>query len=244
MSRILIAATALALAAGCSSKPAYVYRPSEPSPNGRRLPVRLAVFPFADGTEDFTKRGSVLSPEGLSINLAKTGIQGSLDALTPEYWAKAFADETAASGDFRSVRFVYAESELSGEDYRIEGTVDKATVRGGDQPNEFALRLRAFRAADRAPAWEKPVSRRWKRTAAELVAECGPRNAECRVERHRADLDRAMREMLKEAGGDLARALAPPDVSVSPGGLPPEESPAVPAPESVDREIERILKGN
>jgi hypothetical protein len=240
MARILVAAFGLLLIAGCSAGPMYVYKPSAPSSGGRKLPLKLAVLPFSDATEDFTQRGSLFQPENLAYNLAKTGIQGRIDALTPGYWAKAFAEETAASGDFRSVRFVYAESELSGEDYRIEGTVEKATIRGGEKPNEFAVRFRAFRAAERAPLWEKSVSRSWKRTPAELVAECGPGNIDCRVERHRRDLDQAMRDILTEARADLVRILAPRDGGDAQDGLPVSAPP--PGGESVDETIGNILK--
>jgi len=240
--RLLGVALLLILMAGCAPNQTFVYKPSVTATGGAKLPVKLAVLPFTDATEDFTQRGSVLNPETLSYNLAKMGIKGSINALTPEYWAKAFADETAASDDFQVVRFVYAESEISAEDYRIEGTVEKATVKGGVKPNEFAIRLRAFRATDRVPVWEKSVSRHWKRTAAELVAECGPRDVECRVARHRLDLDQAMREMFTEARDDLVRKLAPSAQGGTGQDASLSESVSAPPRESVDKTIESILK--
>ncbi len=245
MGTVLFTALALTALAGCASNTTFVYKPSAPVTDGAKLPVKLAVLLFTDDTEDFTQRGNVLHPETLSYNLAKTGIKGSINALTPEYWAKAFADETAASDDFLAVRFVYTESELSGEDYRIEGTVEKATIKGGDKPNEFAIRLRAIRQVDRVPVWEKLVSRHWKRTAAELVAECGPRNIECRVNRHRQDLDQAMRDIFTEARTDLLRTLAPFSRGRAGNVSLPSDVSSTPQPssESVDDTIKDILKG-
>lgn len=245
MGTVLIAALALTSLAGCVSTTMFVYKPSAPVTNGAKLPVKIAVLPFADATEDYTQRGSVFHPETLSYNLAKTGIKGSINALTPEYWAKTFAEEIAASDDFQAVRFVYTKSELSGEEYRIEGTVEKATIKGGDLPNEFAFRIRAVRPVDHVTVWEKSVSRHWKSTDTELVAECGPRNIECWVDRHRRDLNKAMREIFTEARTDLVRVLAP--IIGAPAGnasLPSDVTPAqLPSSESVDETIEGIHKG-
>ena len=77
--------------------------------------MNIAVLPFKDGTEDFTKRGSTWNPEYLVYNLAKAGVYGQITALTPEFWAKASADDMAASGAFRAVRFIYSPTESTDE---------------------------------------------------------------------------------------------------------------------------------
>lgn len=149
MRRFLIAAVGLVLLTGCVSNKnlageasgmTFVYQPNVPVVGGPKFPVKVAVLPFKDGTEDFTKRGSIFASETLFYNLAKSGISGMIPALTPDLWAKAFADEMAASGAFRAVRFVYTPSELVDEDLFIEGAVLKATATGGwVNPNEFVL---------------------------------------------------------------------------------------------------------
>ena len=239
-----VAAMALVMMAGCGVNSTFVYKPSAPVAGVQKLPVKVAVLPFKDGTEDFIKRGSVLAPESLYYNLAKAGIGGQMTALTPDLWAKAFADDTAAAGVFRSVRFVYGPSELVDEDFYIEGTLEKATVSGAwVNPSEFALGLRAIRRADKKPVWEKEVSRVWKNTPATLYKGCGGMAIQCMVDRHHADANRAMREIFAEARADLVGTLASDSGSrAGEGGIPPTGSPAPQAPESVEQTIERLLK--
>ena len=105
-----------ALLAGCAANTNFVYKPNPPAAGAPKLPAKVAVLPFEDGTENFTKRGSTLS-DG-QYNLAKTGIPGVMTAMPPEFWGKSFADELAASGSFRSVRFVYSPSEIKDESFR------------------------------------------------------------------------------------------------------------------------------
>ncbi|MDD5763432.1 MAG: hypothetical protein PHP88_13135, partial [bacterium] len=169
---ILFLAVSLVLLAGCvsnrnlagkASGTTFVYKPNAPAEGVQKLPVKLAVLPFIDGTENFTKQGSVFDAENLKINLAKTGIAGIITALPPELWAKAFADDMAASGAFRAVRFLYSPSELVDEDFYIDGTLEKAYAAGGwTRPSEYVLGLRAVRRADKKPAWEKKVTRELK----------------------------------------------------------------------------------
>ncbi len=220
--RFPFAAVALVLMAGCGVNSTFVYKPDAPAAAGMKLPVKVAVLPFKDGTEDFTKRGGVLAPETLYYNLAKAGIGGQITALTPDLWAKAFADDTAAAGVFRSVRFVYGPSELVDEDIYIEGTLEKATVAGAwVNPSEFALGLRALRRADKKPVWEKEVTRAWKNTPA-MYKGCGGFGIQCMVDRHHADTNRVMREMFAEARADLVATLASnPGGRPEAGGLPP-----------------------
>jgi hypothetical protein len=237
--RILLAACAAVLfAAGCSVNTTFVYKPSPPAAGVRKLPVKVAVLPFADGTEDFTKQGSVFAPENLYYNLAKAGWGGVITALTPDLWAKALADDLAASDAFRSARFVFAPEEAAGEDFRIEGTVEKATLAGGfGQPNEFALHLRAIRRDDARPAWNLRVSRKWVNRKT-LYDGCGAMSVGCMVERHHADTNRAMRELFAEARDGLVRALTP-----GGEGEPAVPDAAEPKPGSVDGTIEKILRG-
>jgi hypothetical protein len=65
------------------------------------------------------------------------------------------------------------------------------------------------------------------------------------VDRHHSDTNRAMHELIIEAGVDLAKAIAP--QSGKPAGeesIAPTASPSsLPAAESVDETIEGILKG-
>jgi hypothetical protein len=239
--------------AGCSTNSTFVYKPAAPVAGLQKFPVNVAVLPFKDGTEDFTKRGSVLAPETLYYNLAKAGIGGQITALTPDLWAKAFADDMAASGAFRAVRFVYGPSELVDEDLYIEGTLEKATASGAwVNPNEFTLGLRAIRRADKKPVWEKEVSRAWKNTATTLYKGCGGVAIQCMVDRHHADANRVMQEIFAEARADLVAALASESGrQAGEGGLPPASlrearqekgTSTPPAQESVEQTIERLLR--
>ncbi|TRZ97202.1 MAG: hypothetical protein D4R80_07440 [Deltaproteobacteria bacterium] len=198
----------LALMPGCGVNSMFVYKPSSPSAGDAKLPVKIAVLPFKDGTEDFTKRGSEWNPDTLMFNLVKGGIGGTITALTPDLWAKAFADDMAASGAFRAVRFVYSPSELVDEEFTIQGAVEKAyVVVTLLNLNEFALGLRAVRTADNRVVWEKEVARGWK-IPPTVYDGCGRVQNQCRADRLHAELNRVMREMFAEARADLVATLA------------------------------------
>jgi len=236
MKRLLGVALLLLLTAGCSTTPTFVYKPGPPEAGVAKVPVKLAILPFADGTEDFIRRGKVLEPETLRFNLAKSGIDGHINALTPAFFAKSFSEELAASGRFRSVRFLSTVAELVDEDYRIEGTVEKATVSGAwNQPNDFVLRFRAMRKVDE-PVWEKTVSRSYVNTA-ELYAGCSAFDRQCQFERGQARMNEVIRGIFLEARQDLLAYLtrARGDISVRPDRQA--------SPESVDVTIESILQG-
>lgn len=244
MKRILLAATALFLLVGCTVNSTFVYKPSAPVTSVKTLPVRLAVLPFSDGTGNYTVRGSVLTPENCTFNLAKAGIDGRINALTPEFWAKAFTDDLAASGTYRSVRFIYSQSELSDEDFYVEGTLKRVdsgmlNMKG---LNQFALMLRALRKTDREPVWEKEVVREWKFPETLFVG-CGiHRHGQCGTDRVHADTNRAMQALFSEASLDLARTLS--SLSGARGlqdATLPAATPA-PQPETIDKTIENILK--
>ncbi|NTV50640.1 MAG: hypothetical protein HGB32_14760 [Geobacteraceae bacterium] len=244
MVRYLFLLLAVLVMAGCSTNSTFVYKPVAPVVGAQKLPVKVAVLPFKDGTEDFTKRGSVFSPESLFYNLAKAGIGGQITALTPDLWAKALADDMVASGSFQAVRFVYGQSELVDEDYYIEGTLEKATISGSwAMPSEFALGLRALRRTGNQQIWQKEVAYAWTNTPA-LYQGCGAMSVQCMVDRHHADTNRVIQRLLTEARVDLVRTLvASPGGRTGEGGSSPAKFPARPAPESADETIESILKG-
>ncbi len=237
MKKLLFLAISLLLAAGCSATPTFVYKPGPPEAGLTRVPVKLAVLPFSDGTEDFTRRGKVLEPETLRFNLAKSGIDGHINALTPAFFAKSFAEELAASGRFRSVRFLSTAAELVDEDYRIEGTVENATVSGAwNQPNDFVLHFRALRGEDRLPVWEKTVSRSYVNTA-ELYAGCSAFDRQCQFDRGQARMNELFRGIFLEARQDLLASLARNRGDIN------ERSDRQASPEAVDETIESILQG-
>ncbi|MDD2900486.1 MAG: hypothetical protein PHI31_17470 [Desulfuromonadaceae bacterium] len=242
--RYLLLLLGVLVMAGCATNSAFIYKPAVPVTEGLKLPISLAVLPFMDGTEDFTKRGSIFNPESLYYNLAKANIGGQVTSLTPDLWAKAFADDMASSGDFRSVRFVYGQSELSDEDFYIEGTLKKATVTASwALPNEFALSLQALQRADKRLIWEKDVMYSGKNTPA-MYDGCGATSIQCMQDRNHADVNRVMRGLFAEARADLMRTLAPrygkkTGTNASSAGAPHTPQPQ----ETVDEEIERILKG-
>jgi hypothetical protein len=159
----------------------------------------MAVLVFRDGTEDFTRRRG-------QWNRAKTGTP-RVGPMPPELWAKAFADDLAASGQFRLVRFVYSPSELTGWDVLIEGTLEKAYggASYGDL-NEFAMTLKARRKDGSGTFWQRTIERRWF-TPRNIFDGCGLRE-QCMAERLQADINSAMRSMFVEARADLAAALA------------------------------------
>ena len=243
MNNLLISLILLIFLAGCSYNSTFVYKPSAPTVGAQKFPVKVAVVAFKDGTEDFSKRGNELFDQKNTVyNLAKGGWGGVMTALTPELWAKALADELAASGPFGSVRFVYKLAEAADEEIRIEGVLEKATLAGTfvGTPNEFVLELRAFRRTDAHPVWEKKILRKWVNDRNTLYDGCnGDFDIQCGVYRHHADTNRVMREMFVEARADLVRKLAP----SAQGAARQDAAVSEPPRESVDKTIEGILKG-
>jgi hypothetical protein len=245
-----VAAVALVLLAGCvsnrnlsgnASGTTFVYKTNAPSEGGQKLPVKVAVLPFNDGTENFTKQGSVFDPDSLRFNLAKTGIAGIITPVTPELWAKAFADDMAASGAFRAVRFLYSPSELVDEEFHIEGTLEKAYAVGGwTRPSEYVLGLRAVRRSDKKPAWEKKVTRELMSRKSDFDG-CGA-SMQCMADRSHAAMNLMMQGMFEEARTDLMAALGYPSGdravrdALGEGITKPRDA------ESTEQTIERILK--
>jgi len=240
--RLLLSMLALVLMAGCAiTNWRFAYKPGASVTASPKLPISVAVFSFKDGTEDFTSRGSVFN-RSLHYNLAKTDSTGQITDLSPDLWSKAFADDMAASGEFKSVRFVYAQSELLDEEIYIEGTLKRATLSAYEGANEFALVLRALRRADKQLIWEKEVSKTWKNTPG-MYEGCGRLSAQCNLDLLHAAVNRAMQDLFVEARGDLTRTLAllyrnrPGANATSVGAT------ATPLRQgSVDEEVERILK--
>ena len=218
-----VVAVVLALMAGCSVNSTFVYKPGAPAAGGPKLPVKVAVLPFKDGTEDFTDRGSVFSSG--QYNLAKAGIAATMTALTPELWAKSFAEDLAASGDFRTARFVYGPSELVDEDVFVEGTLKKAYAgKTFDDLNQFSIFLRASTRSDKRLVWEKEVAKEWK-TPRDSYSGCGM-GIQCSVDKFHAEYNKAMQEIFAKAGADLVATLAVHSGGRSgKDGLPPPASP-------------------
>lgn len=238
-----VSAVLLLSLGGCSADKKFIYKPGAPAEAGPKLPVKIAVVAFSDGTEDFKQRGSVFQAESLALNLAKTGIYGWSNAMTPDFWAKAFADEMSAWGTFQSVRFIYSTSELLDEEFYIEGTVDKAYAVGGwTRLNEYAISLRALQKNQRTPVWTKKVERALK-SRKELYDACG-RDIECNKDLANSEMNRILQGMFAEAGADLTANLAK-QLGIKGADAPkkPEEASLPLSAESVDDTIEEILKG-
>jgi hypothetical protein len=204
MKGLLVAAVVLAFIAGCAPNSQFVYKPGPPEAGGAKLPVNVAVLPFKDGTEDFTQRGS--SSAGGYINIAKAGYRSIITALPPPLWAKYLADDLAASGDFRSVRFAYDTSEISSEEVIIEGTVLKAYHPFmGTDPNLFAVRLDARIGKGGKAFWQKDISRQDAFGAGYGVG-CTV-SLQCVIDVRHSHYNRILREIFIEARQDLIAAL-------------------------------------
>jgi hypothetical protein len=253
MKRLVLGGLLLLMAAGCSSMK-FVYKPGEYPSGGRKLPVDVAVLPFEDGTENFTKRevGGSSNDTIYSTNIVKS-YSGTwqiplTDPLIPEVWSKSFAEELAASGAFRSVRFLFSPSEPGEEDLYVEGTIRKAYLNlPPTAPSEYALALRARRRTDQSILWEKSVESRWNHPW--ITDRDCPFEPRCLENQRHAQINRVMQGLFREAATDLAARLESaswPGTGSSGGtgadGNPPGAPPAGPAPGSVDETVESILK--
>lgn len=247
---LLVAATVVSLA-GCAVNPnvsdnksytTFIYKPSGTVVSDPRLPVKVAVLPFKDGTEDFTKHGSMFDAESLTFNVARSGIFGIITPLTSELWAKAFADDMAASGSFRSVRFIYSPTELIDEEFYIEGTLEKAYAAGGfTKPSEYVLWLQAVRRSDNRPAWQKRITRELLASRSDFNV-CGTK-IQCMAERSHEAMNLVMQGMFAEARADFIASQG--FATGGSAGLDEPRGEASAPPEttdSVDEIIEKILK--
>jgi len=249
MKYLLLAVAALITMTGCAVNPnisdktsgtAFVYKPGEPVGGGPKFPVKVAVLSFKDGTEDFTRRGNIFDAESLTFNMAKSGIAGIITALTPELWAKAFADDMAAAGSFRAVRFVYSQTELSDEEFYFKGTLEKAYAPGGwTRPGQYVLWLQAVRKSDSRPVWEKTITRERLSRKSDFDT-CGTK-IQCMADRSHEAMNLVMQDMFAEAREDFmaTQGFAPRGRA----GLDSATAVTPLDPESVDETIEGILKG-
>ena len=190
-------------------------------------------MPFSDGTREYTTDGSSL---GGYVNLAKAGIDYGIGAFTPNRWGQAVADELAASGCFRAVRFVADISQGNDDEVIVAGIVTKADVPiiGGADPVRFAVSLNARTGRGGKIFWDKAVSRD-EAPGAGYGLGCGF-NRQCAIDRRHAHHNDLLRGMYLEARQDLVATLARDRVAAN-------ERPDRPAPAgSVDETIERILE--
>ncbi|MBI5575585.1 MAG: hypothetical protein HY896_04400 [Deltaproteobacteria bacterium] len=236
MKRMLMAFLAACFLAGCSS--GFVYqRKANPSGDVPKLPVKVAVVAFRNGTVDNTSAGNIVT--GHVFNLARTDINGlwlntgaafSVSSLPPEKWAKSLAEDMAASGAFRSVKFLYSLSEVTDEDIVVEGALTKSdftTIK--DKPDEFALHLKVLRMPGNAVVREADVGRSGIRPR-NLTSGCFSYGG-CVVDRIHGYLNGVMQAIFTDIRLDLVRVLSP----------PPEKKPGPPAKESPEEVVKRIL---
>ena len=237
MKRLLIGVLLLASMSGCVDR-RFVYKPDGALSGAPKLPVKIAVLPFADGTENFTRRGGLVSKEVYKVNLAKSAGGDMIDPLPPEFWSKSLADEMAASGRFESVRFLYDRSELTDEDFFVEGTLEKAYLDFGTSgaPHEFGIALRTTRRADALKVWEGSF-RKVPDNSTWAAGRCQTKR--CQVDLYHGVVNRAMQEMFVDAGTDLAQGLAAFSEGGAGSGAKP---PGAALPGTVDETIESILK--
>ena len=250
MKYVLLASVALLVMTGCASNvnlagkaydTAFAYKPAEPVADGPKIPVKLAILPFKDDTDDFTKRGSMFDPESLTFNLAKTGIDGIIDALPPKMWAQAFADDMLTSDAFRAVRLVPTPAEMHDEDFYIEGTVEKAYVAGGwIHPSEYALGLQLKRRSDNQLVLKKKVSMELKAQKSDFDG-CGTK-IQCMAERSHAAMNRVMQSLFAEARASVMESLGSPAGGRTGQDAVKKGTSSPPDQESIEQTIDRILQ--
>jgi hypothetical protein len=236
MKKLLIILLSVSCMAGCSSGFVYQRKPN-PVRDAPKLPVKVAVVAFQDGTGDFTSQGNIIS--GHVFNLAKTDINGlsintgaafSVSSLPPGRWAKSLAEDMAASGSFRSVKFIFGPSEVTDEDYLIEGVLTKAyytTI--SKKPDEFNLHLTVRRMPDNTVIWEGDAGRSGIRPSG-LTSGCFTYGG-CVIDRIHGYLNGVMQGIFADARLVFVRTLAP----------PPSEKPEVSKQDSPEEVIKRIL---
>jgi len=243
MKRLLILLLSASFLAGCSSGLVYQRKP-DAAQDGPKVPVKVAVVAFRDGTEDFTSRGNIFS--GHVFNLARTDINSlslspvpvfsvsslfTVSSLPAANWSKALVEDMAASGAFRSVKFVFGPSEVTDEDIVVEGALAKAyftTI--SDKPDEFVLHLKVRRVSDNTVVREGDVGRSGVRPSG-LTTTCFTYGG-CVVGRINGYLNGVMQEIFADVRRDLVRTLAPP---------PAEKKPVPPGEDSPEEVIKRII---
>jgi len=236
MKRLLILFLSACLLAGCSSGFVYQRKP-EPAQDVPKVPVKVAVLAFEDGTRDFTSEGNIIS--GHVFNLAKTDINGlsintgaafSVSSLPAAKWSKSLAEDLAATAAFRSVKFMYAPSEVTDEEIVVEGALTKAyytTI--NDKPDEFVLHLKVRRMPGNTVVREGDVGRSAVRPRG-LTSGCFSYGG-CVIDRIHGYLNGVMQGIFAQVRLDLVGALAPPS----------EKKPDPPGPESPEEIVKSIL---
>ncbi len=231
---LFLAATILT---GCSSGFVYQRKP-DAARDGRKVPVKVAVVAFEDGTRNFTSEGNIFT--GHVFNLARSDISGlslnigaaySVSSLPAPIWSKSLAEDLAASGAFRSVKFIYSPSEVTDEEIVVEGALAKAyytTI--NDKPDEFVLHLRLRRMQDNAVLRAGDVGRIGVGPRG-LLASCLTYGG-CVVNRIHGYLNGVMQGIFAQVRLDLVRTLEPP---------PTEKKPDLPGKESPEEVIKGIL---
>jgi len=243
MKRVLILVLAASILAGCSSGFKYQRKPDS-GQGGQKVPLKVAVVAFEDGTGNFTSEGNIIS--GHVFNLAKTDINSlsinpipmlsvsplfTVSSLPAANWSKALAEDMAASGAFRAVKFVYAPTEVTDEEIVVEGVLTKAyftTISG--KPDEFALRLKVRRMSDNTVLREGDVGKTGVRPSG-LTTTCFTYGG-CIVGRINKYLNEVMQGIFAQVRRDLVRALEPPPV---------EKKPVPAGVESPEDVVKRIL---
>jgi hypothetical protein len=236
MMRFLIVMLSASFLAGCSSGFVYQRKP-DPAQVARKLPVKVAVVAFDDGTRDFTSDGNIFS--GHVFNLARTDINGlslntgaafSVSSLPAAKWSKSLAEDMTASGAFRSVKFIFSPSEVTDEDIVVEGVLTKAyftTI--NDKPDEFVLHLKVRRMPDNTVVREGDVGRSAIRPRG-LTSGCFTYGG-CVIDRIHGYLNGVMQGIFADIRLDLVRSLEP----------PPDKKPDIPRQDSPEEVIKRIL---
>lgn len=238
MKRLLIVFLSASFLAGCSSGLVYQRKPN-PSQDGPKLPVKVAVVAFEDGTRDFTREGNLFG--GYVFNLARTDINGtwintgaafSVSSLPAVRWSKTLAEDMSASGAFRSVKFIYSPSERTDEEIIIEGALTKAyytTIT--DKPDEFVLHLKVRRMPDNTVVREGDAGKIGVRPS-NLTSGCFMYGG-CVIDRIQGYLSGVMQGIFEDVRRDLVRAIAPPP--------PAEKKFDPPGQESPEEVVKRIL---
>lgn len=235
MKRFLISILIFTTMTGCSINTSFVYEPGAPEMDGPKLPVKIAVLPLQDGTENFTMRGSNLS--GGYVNLAKSGLDYRFNALQADRWGKSFADDLKSSGCFQSVRFIYDAAEAAEDEVIIAGTITKASlsIQGGPVPSSLAVTLNARLGTQGRVFWEKSVAREESLENGYGVG-CGF-SRQCAVEQCHTHYNNIVRGVFFEARRDFITTLGRSSSSKD------EQSSKSTVSGSADRLIEQIIRG-
>lgn len=233
--RPVVVAVVLTLMTGCGLNTRFTYKPDATENKGTILPVNVVVLPFQDGTEDFTVPGLFYYPADGYVNIVKAGFDYRMDALPSPIWGKYLADDLAASGCFRSVRFAMDTSKILKEDIVIEGVILKAYLPvSGNNPSRLAVRLDARNGTAGKVIWQKVISREVAFGGSFDIG-CGF-NRQCAADRYHRYHNQLFREIFLEARWDLVAAL-------SGAGEKTRRTAEGDDSKQIDEVIDNILKG-